>query len=73
MASGLFNNHCLQDEGVWAKMSLITSETDTKLFAYFETLGQCILKYVGFDNIPFCNFWQHEKITFMPNILRKML
>ncbi len=33
-------------ESVREKTTLIASETDSKLFAYSETLGQCILKYV---------------------------
>ncbi len=31
---------------VRAKTTLIASETDSKLFAYSEKLGQCSLKYV---------------------------
>ncbi len=56
-------------------MTLIASETDSKLFAYSETLGQCILKYVVtiFDNISLYEFLQHEKITFYPPILKKIL
>ncbi len=35
-----------KDKRVQAKTTLIASETDSKLFAYSETLGQSILKYV---------------------------